>query len=398
MMPLEGIRVLDLSRLAPGPFCTMLLGDLGADVLMIEAPPESLHSGLRAEQAIDADSAERAAAFNPLGRNKRSIILNLRHEQGREVFFRLAEQADVVVEGFRPGVVKRLGVDYEAVSAVNPRIVYCSLSGYGQDGPYSGMVGHDINYLAISGALGMIGWPGQPPAIPLNVIADYAAGGLHAAYAILAALLARQKTGRGQRIDIAMSDGVLYLLAIAVAQHLATGHVPQRGEELLNGGVPSYNVYETKDGGWLSVGCLEQHFFANLCRALDCEELTPFQHDPSKREEIFACFRERFRTKTRDEWVALLKGEDVCVTPVYALDEALADAHNQQRRMVLEIEHPAFGVVRQVGIGTKLTETPGSVRTLAPRPGQHTDEVLAALAYSDEQIRRLREAGILAQP
>ncbi len=394
MMALEGIRVLDLSRLAPGPFCTMLLGDLGADVLMVEAPTEALPGGASLDRPV-GEGADRALAFNALRRNKRSIILNFRHDEARRIFYRLAETADVVVEGFRPGVVKRLGVDYETISAINPRIVYCSLSGYGQDGPYAGMVGHDINYISIAGALGMIGWPDQPPAIPLNVIADFAAGGLHAAYGILAALLARDKTGRGQHVDIAMTDGVLYLLTLAVTQHLASGVVPRPGEEVLSGGAPFYNVYQTKDGRWLGVGSLEPHFFVNLCRALGREDLIPLQNDTSRWGEIFDAFRAEFRKKTRDEWFAILKETDTAVTPVLDLDEALNDAHNRHREMVVEMNHLTLGKVRQVGIGTKLSDTPGAVRSLAPHPGEHTDEVLSQLDYDSGRITALREDGVV---
>ncbi len=396
MMPLEGTRVLDLSRLAPGPFCTMLLGDLGADVIVVEAPPDSLRSGLRVEQVIDADILERGAAYNALGRNKRSIVLDLRQDAARQVFYRLAATADVVLEGFRPGVVKRLGVDYDTLSGVNPRLVYCSLSGYGQDGPYSSLPGHDINYIALAGMLDMVGRPGEPPAIPLNVVADYAAGGLHAAYAILAALLARDKTGRGQYLDIAMSDGVMYLLAAALSQYLASGAVTRRGEGMLNGGVPYYNVYQTKDGGWLAVGCLEAHFFANLCYALGCDELVPFQYDASRHDEIFRRFREVFLTKTRDEWFALLKDAEACVAPVYSLAEAVADRHNEQRGMVVEVDHPTLGKVRQVGVATRFSETPGRVRTTAPHPGQHTDDVLSQAGLSAAEIASLRQAGAVA--
>jgi len=396
MMPLEGIRVLDLSRLAPGPFCTMLLGDLGADIIVVEAPPEALHGSLSTDQAIDPDSLDRARAYNALGRNKRSIVLDLRQQAARAVFCRLAKTADVVLEGFRPGVVKRLGVDYETLRVINPRLVYCSLSGYGQDGPYSTAVGHDINYIAMTGMLDMTGWQGQPPAIPLNVIADYAAGGLHAAYAILAALLARDKTGRGQYLDIAMSDGVMYLLAAALSQYFASGEVTRRGEGMLNGGVPYYNVYQTKDGGWLSVGCLEPHFFANLCHALDCDDLAPFQHDPSRRAEVFDRFRERFLTKTLDEWAALFKGVDACVAPVRSLAEAAADTHNRYRGMVVDVEHPKLGKVPQVGIGTKLSDTPGRVRNTAPHPGQHTDEVLFEIGLSATEIAAFKKDGAVA--
>ncbi|HEY7270011.1 MAG TPA: CoA transferase, partial [Dehalococcoidia bacterium] len=227
-MALEGIKVVDLSRLAPGPFCSMMLGDMGADVLLVEAPPDQLpgrnaipQQANAARQMAAAAGMGRGPAYNALGRNKRSIVLNLRSDEGKKVFFDLVKDADVVLEGFRPGVVKRLGVDYEAVSKVNPRAVYCSLSGFGQTGPYSGLVGHDINYISVGGALGVIGWPGTPPAIPMNLLADFAGGGMHAAYGILAALMARERTGTGQYVDIAMSDGVLYLLASVAGGVLA---------------------------------------------------------------------------------------------------------------------------------------------------------------------------------
>src|SRR3990170_2866072 len=273
MMPLEGIRVLDLTRLAPGPFCTMLLGDLGADVIVVEEAPG-------AGRRFDVGLGERAQAFNALGRNKRSIGLNLKDEAARQVFYRLAEKADVVLEGFRPGVVQRLGVDYETVSARNPRIVYCSLSGYGQTGPYASLVGHDINYISVGGALGGIGWPGQPPAIPANIIADFAGGGLYAAFAILAAIIAREKTGRGQYVDMAMSDGVTSLATFITSLYFSSGHVPGRGVELLNGASPCYNVYETADGKWLSIGCLEPWFWQELCQALRSEEHTSELQSP----------------------------------------------------------------------------------------------------------------------
>src|SRR5438309_2759608 len=250
MMPLEGIRILDLTRQAPGPYCTMLLGDLGADVIIVEEAPG-------AGRRMDMGMSGRGQAFWALNRNKRSVGLNLKEPKAQEAFLRLAEKADVVIEGFRPGVVKRLGVDYEAVSARNPRIVYCSLSGYGQTGPYSNLVGHDINYISLGGALDATGWPGTPPAIPLNLIADFAGGGLYAAFAILAAIVAREVTGRGQYVDMAMSDGVTSLLAMATGQFFGGGHSPERGADFLNGGIPAYNVYECADRKWLSIGSLE---------------------------------------------------------------------------------------------------------------------------------------------
>ncbi|MFQ6019459.1 MAG: CaiB/BaiF CoA transferase family protein, partial [Dehalococcoidia bacterium] len=377
-----------LSQRAPGPYCTMLLGDLGADVIVVEAPPGV---GRRWEETTD----ERAAAFNALGRNKRSITLNLKGEAARKAFHRLAETADVVLEGFRPGVVKRLGVDYQTVSGLNPRIVYCSLSGYGQDGPYAGLVGHDINYIGLGGALGLIGCTGSPPAIPMNIIADFSGGGLYAAFAIVTALLARQKTGRGQYIDMAMSEGVISLLSGAASQFFGAGHVPRPGQDLLNGGVPFYNIYETADGRWLAVGCLEPWFWENLCRALGCEQFIPHQNDRDRFPEVFAFLRERFKTKTRDQWFQELRQHDTCVAPVYSLDEVFSDPHVQARGMVTEVSHPELGPLRQVGVAPKFSETPGSLRRTAPKRGEHTEEVLLSIGYTREEIEALRAARVV---
>jgi crotonobetainyl-CoA:carnitine CoA-transferase CaiB-like acyl-CoA transferase len=393
MLPLEGIKILDLSRLAPGPFCSMLLGDMGADVLLIEAPADGkLAPAIGGARGQDL---EKAAAYNTMSRNKRSMVLNLREPDAREIFYKLADDADVVLEGFRPGVVKRLGVDYETLRQRNDRIVYCSLSGFGQTGPYSQLVGHDINYISVGGALGMIGWPDQPPAIPMNIIADFAAGGLHAAFGILTALMARERTGKGQNVDIAMSDGVLYLLASLTGSVLAGGSSPTRGGTILNGSVPHYNVYECADGGWISIGSLEPHFFVNLCKALGREDFIPQQWDAAKRDEIFEYFRAQFKSKTRDEWFEILKQTDVCAGPVYSLEEALNDPHNRARDMLIEVDHPTLGKVKQLGIGTKLSETPGKVRSTAPLPGQHTDEVLASIGYDEGAITALRERGVV---
>lgn len=386
MMPLEGIRVLDLTRLAPGPFCTMLLGDLGADVVVVEEPPG-------VGRRFDIGMSERAQAFNALGRNKRSLGLNLKDPKAQDVFLRLAEKADVVVEGFRPGVVKRLGVDYETVSARNPRIVYCSLSGYGQTGPYATLVGHDINYISIGGALGAIGWPGTPPAIPLNIIADFAAGGLYAAFAILAAIIAREKTGRGQYVDMAMSDGVTSLMASTMSAFFSSGHVVKPGQDFLNGAIPAYNVYETADGKWLSIGCLEPWFWAELCKAVGCEEYVPHQNNREMFPEIFDFMRRKFKEKTRDEWFQELRQRDICVAPVYAMDEVFDDPHVQARGMIAEVHHPEFGTVRQVGVGPKFSDTPGSVRSTAPKRGEHTEELLREAGLTEDEIVEMKAAG-----
>ena len=393
MTALEGLRVLDLSRLSPGPYCSMLLADLGADVLLVE-PPAGVVRKFRHTEAR-AESSERRRAHDPLRRNKRSIALNLRTEGGRAVFRQLCESADIVLESFRPGVVERLGVDYATVSSVNPRIVYCSLSGYGQTGPYRDMVGHDINYIAIAGALGMIGRPGERPAIPQNIIGDFAGGGLMAAFAILAAVVARERTGRGQWVDVAMSDGVLYLLATAAAGVLAGEPPPRPGETHLSGSRPHYEVYETADGKWLSLASTEPDFWEKLCEVVGREDFKPLEYETARYPEIRAHLEQTFRRKTRDQWFAELRSLDIGVAPVYALDEALADAHNQARGMTVEVDDPQFGTVRQVGVGPKFSATPGQVRSTSPRLGEHTEAVLRTLGYTDGDIDALRlEGGI----
>jgi crotonobetainyl-CoA:carnitine CoA-transferase CaiB-like acyl-CoA transferase len=392
MLALEGIKILDLSRLAPGPYCTMLLGDLGADVLLIEQAGEGSE---RRRNPTRAGQAERSQAYNALGRNKRSIGLNLKSEAAREVFYQLVRDADVVVEGFRPGVVKRLGVDYETLAKLNPRVVYLSLSGFGQTGPYAPLVGHDINYISIGGALGVTGRPGQPPSIPMNLVADFAGGGLFAAFAIAVALLARERTGRGQYIDMAMSDGVLSLLSSAASSVLAGGAPPMPGEFLLNGAAPHYNVYECADGEWFSLGSLEPWFWENLCRAMGREDFIPYEYDTEKYPEIFEHFRKSFKTKTRQEWFQELSKTDICAAPVLRLNEVLADPHNRARQMVVDVPHPTLGKVQQVGIAPKFSDTPGSVRSTAPAAGQHTEDVLHSLGYDDARIAGLRESGAI---
>ncbi|MHC4422966.1 MAG: CaiB/BaiF CoA transferase family protein [Planctomycetota bacterium] len=383
-MPLKGIRVIDVSRYAPGPYCTMLMADLGADVVVVEAPP-----GVGRHVGEEMGVSERNKAFLPMGRNKRSVALDLKDEAMREAFLRLAEGADVVVEGFRPGVATRLGIHYQAVKARNPRIIYCSISGYGQSGPHASLPGHDLNYISLAGILGAIGWPGQPPSIPLNILADFAGGGLFAAFAVLAALVSRQQTGRGQYIDMAMSDGVMSLACLAASDYFSSGTPARPGEYFLNGAYPCYNVYATADDKWLSVACTEPWFWRNLCRVLGCEEYVEEQFNPDKFPEMFAFLRRKFREKTRDEWFATLKDQEISATPVYGLEEALADPHNRARGMISELEHPEYGKIAQIGVAPKFSATPGRVRTLAPKPGEHTEEVLWEVGFSKEEIARL---------
>jgi len=386
MQALEGIKVLDFCRNAPGMFCTTVLADLGAEVLMIERPMDEARSAYEKLVAgIEGEDDERRhAAFNALQRNKRSIALNLKEPEAQQIFHKLAETADVVVEGFRPGVMDRLGAGYEKVRSINPRAVYCSVSGYGQDGPYSQMAGHDINYISFAGALGLIGEQNGRPVIPLNLIADYAGGGLCGAVGILAALMAREKTGMGQYVDIAMSEGVLYMLSGLVSDVLSRGISAERGGNRLNGGAPYYNVYRTKDDKYFSIAAIEPWFWENLCRALDREDLLPYQETYGpKKIEVEQALSEAFMTKTREEWFETLKDANISVGKVYSLQEALDDPHAQQRGMVLEIEAPDIseGRVRQVATSIHLSETPGHVGHLGSVTGQHTANILAELGF-----------------
>lgn len=395
MLPLDHIRVLDLSRLAPGPHCTMLLADMGADVIRVEEPGGGRRSVMERERTEhDARAEERREAFNALNRNKRSIVLNLKVPEAREAFYTLAKTADVVVEGFRPGVVERLGVDYATLAALNPRLIYCSISGYGQNGPYRLLVGHDINYIAVAGALGITGPKDGPPAIPANLLADYAGGGLHAALAICVALIARERTGRGQYLDLAMTDGVLTLMAAAFSESFGTGVPMRRGAHRLTGGNPHYSVYECADGRYIAVGANEPWFFENLCRALGGEEFVgDHAATGERRERVRAFFRETFKTRTRDEWFAYLFDKDVCVAPVYDIEEVPNDPQVQARQMFVDVPHPTFGSVRQVGLSLKLSETPGAIRRPPPRRGEHTEDVLRSVGWDAERIAALRAVG-----
>jgi crotonobetainyl-CoA:carnitine CoA-transferase CaiB-like acyl-CoA transferase len=388
MLALEGIRILDMARLGPGPHCAQIMGDLGAEIIHIEEPGPG--EGRRQGRVIrfPDDAAIR--------RNSRSVALNLKSEGGREVFLRLAQTADVVVEGFRPGVVKRLGVDYEAVRAVKPEIIYAALTGYGQDGPYAGYVGHDINYQAITGMLGMTGPRRGPPVIPGNTVADNAGGGMNSVISILAALLARQRTGAGQYIDMAMVDGLATMMFLTIDEHLTAGNVPRRGETMLTGAYPWYNVYETKDGKYVAVGAIEPWFYENLCRALGREDLIEHQYaDGEQREEMFAAFRDIFLTKNRDEWVAQLMPAETCVSPVYEIDEVAGDPHLQHRQLITDVRLPGEPPRRQVGVMARLSQTPGSIRAPGPAPGQHTEELLREIGYDAAAIESLRNAGAI---
>ena len=395
-MALEGVKVLDLSRTPPGQYATMFLADFGADVLMIEVPPGAV-ARFDVKDHADDPAAARLVAHNALRRNKRAAAINLREPDGLALFRRLIEGADVVVDGFRPGVTTRLGIDYEALSAINPRVITCSVAGYGRTGPYHAMGGHDINYISIGGVLGAIGDAEGRPVIPMNLVADYAAGGLMAAVGVLLALQARERTGRGQDIDHAMSDGVTSLMAQYLSAMLGVdGGPPPRGVHPLSGGRAHYHVYECADGEWVSVGAIEPYFFEALCNGLGLPQYVEHQNDEARQDEIRRAFAAKFKERTRDEWFAALRDVDACLTPVLSLDEVVADPHVRERGLTVEFEDARVGRVTQVGIAPRLLGTPGAVRRPSAAFGEHTDEVLAELGHDAAQVASLRERGVVA--
>jgi alpha-methylacyl-CoA racemase len=379
---LDGIRVLDLSTVGPAARCTRILADYGARVCKLGAPAKS---GVNTEPPFYAYSG---------GRGMQRMRLDLKQASGVAVFLRLAERADVIVESFRPGVVSRLGIGYAEVRGRNPRIVYCSTSGYGQQGPRARWAGHDLNYLAVSGYLDCSGRraDGGPP-LPGATIADGAAGGMHAAIAILAALLRRQKSGEGEYLDVAVADGALSLMALAVDQHLATGEAIGPGHDVLTGRYACYDTYAARDGRWLAVAAIEPAFWANLCKALGLERWIPFQTDDARQAEIRADLRAAFRARDRDAWVAELAAGDTCVAPVQTVAEVAADPQYAARGAFAEARHPERGRLRQVA--PALAGMPrASAPPLLPAPGvTETDALLAEAGYAQAEIASLRASG-----
>ncbi len=383
---LDGVTVLDLSTVGPGTRCTRILADYGARVIKVGAPPRK--AGVQTEPHHWAYSARRGW---------QQARIDLKAPEGKAAFLALAKHADVVLESYRPGVVDRLGIGFDAVRAVNPRIVYCSTSGYGQTGPASSWAGHDLNYLAMGGYLHMSGRTetGKPP-LPGATIADSAAGGMHAAMSIMAALLRRVKTGAGEFLDVSVAEGVLTLTSLYIDDHLATGADPGPGHDVLTGRYAFYDTYECLDGKWVSVGAIEGHFYKNLCTVLGCEQWAAHQYDDGVQDEVRAAFTAAFRTKTRDEWVELLAPNDTCVAPVYAIDELAEDAHLNARGAFSEAEHASHGRFRQVApVLAGMTRSDGPVPV---RDAGQTDTaaLLAECGVAEGEVAALTEQGIIA--
>jgi alpha-methylacyl-CoA racemase len=382
---LRGVRVLDLSSVGPAARCSRILADYGAAVVKVGPPARK--GSVQIEPPFFGYAG---------GRGMQRVRIDLKHARGRETFLRLAAASDVVIESFRPGVVARLGIGWDDVRARNPRVVYCSTSGYGRDGPRAQWAGHDLNYLAAAGYLACSGprADGGPP-IPGATLADSAGGGMHAAIAILAALLRRGRTGEGAWLDVSVAEGVLSLMALHVDEHLATGTEPGPGTNVLTGRLACYDCYAARDGKWLAVAAIEPAFFANLCRALGLERLVPHQTDDARQEEIRAAFREAFAKRDRDEWVAELGPRDTCVSAVASVAEVASDPQFLARGAFVPAKHEERGSFRQVGpvlAGAPRDAGPAPLRSPAHTD---TDEVLRAAGLTPGEIEPLRAAGVV---
>lgn len=391
--PLSSLKVLDFSGLLPGPFGTMLLADMGADVLRVESPTRP--DMVRILPPHDAGVSVNHAFLN---RSKRGIAVDLKKPEGVELIKQLVKDYDVVVEQFRPGVMDRLGVGYEALKAINPRIIYCAITGYGQTGPYKDRAGHDMNYLAIAGVLGYNGRKASGPA-PVNVqIADVAGGSCHAVMGILAAVIHRAQTGEGQFVDVSMTDAAFTLHALTAPPALVADIQPEREGTQLNGG-SFYDCYETSDGRHFSVGGLEPQFFMQFCSAIGRPELAPqgmVMGNPDAVAALKTEIGKEMKKKTYAEWSQVFLAIDSCTEPVLSFAEACAHPHIQARGLIVDVPRPDGSTQRQLGSAIKFSKTPATFRFIGTEIGSHTDEVLKTLGYDADQIGSLRKSGAVA--
>jgi len=388
---LGGIKVLDLSRLLPGPLCSMFLADMGAEVIKIEDTQSGDYTRWDSPKA-----KENSTFFLLINRNKKSMRLNLKEPEGYEIFCKLAKKADVILEQFRPGVAEKLRIDYPTLKKMNPRLIYCSLTGFGQDGPYKDKAAHDINYIGYAGLLGQTGRRKGPPVIPGIQVADEAGGSLMAAMGILAALVGRERRGHGEYIDVSMMDGVLSLMIIGMGVLFGTQETPGRGDMFLTGGAPCYDVYETRDGKFMALGALEPKFWGNFCMKVGRPDLIKDQFPQGKRkDEVRQAVEAIFKGKSRDEWTDFFSDKDACCTPVLELHEAVQNEQTKARGMIFDLDHPYEGRIKQIGFPIKFGTSTFETRLPPPMWGEHTEEILVELGYCPEDLKRFREKRVI---
>jgi crotonobetainyl-CoA:carnitine CoA-transferase CaiB-like acyl-CoA transferase len=389
-LPLEGIKVIDLTERLPGPAATSILANFGAEVIKIEEPGEG-DPARRTPPFIH----EAGAVFTSLNRGKKSVGLNIKNRRGKAVFQKLVETADVLVEGFRPGEMKKLGLGYDSLSKRNKALIYASVTGYGQEGPYSKLSSQDINYLSLGGLLELIGNPDGPPLIPGIQIGDLAGGALPAVIGILLALQAREKTKVGQLVDVSIFDGVIGLLAAPLAAYTASRRAPARGKERLFGRYACYNVYAARNGRWISVGALDPKHWTTLCKEVERPDLIEDQFAEGDRQRVIIAELTRiFQRKEANEWFEIFRNKDACVTIVHSISEVVLDPHLQSRGTIVSVEHPQGGTYDQLGVYPKLSDTPGRLGAPAPELGQHTREILLAAGFPAKELDRLQKANI----
>lgn len=389
-LPLEGITVLDLSRQLPGPVATQILADFGADVIKVEDTGRG--DDFRHVPPLKNGVSTRHMMIN---RNKRGLAIDLKAKEGRALFLQLAAKADVVFEQFRPGVVKRLGIDYDAVRAVNPKIVYLSLSGFGQESPYRDVVAHDPNYLAVSGVLSLLGRRGEAPAMSGPQISDLAAAHM-ATIGILAALRRAEREGQGEYIDVALADSAFAMAVTALSSYVGTGTAPSRGEERHNGRYPWSDIYRCADGGYITLSAIESHFHRNLCHAVGHPEWESLQYaDDAKQDEIRAELQRIFLTRSRDEWFAALKDKDLCISPVLSVAEAAQSDQVKARGSLQPHRHPQAGELPVLMTPIRMKHAPARIRRPAPALGEHTAEILATVGVDRTRLAELVAAGIV---
>jgi crotonobetainyl-CoA:carnitine CoA-transferase CaiB-like acyl-CoA transferase len=389
--PLSGIRIIDLTRLYPGPFGTQLLGDLGAEVIKVE--DKNSPDTIRFYPPV---YVKEGAGYISVNRNKKSLALDLRSDKGKEIFFKLVEKSDVVVEQYRPGVLDKMGLGYEKGKSVNPRIIYCSITGFGQTGPYAKIPGHDLNYMGLAGISDIIGSKGGDPAIPGIQVADVAGGGLMSVIGILSAIIARKTTGKGQYVDISMFDGILPFVGMVFSYLNAGGQSQERGDMFLSGSLICYNIYRTKDGRHMTLGALEIKFWEKFCNLIGKPEWLNKQFiQGEERDQIHAELSKICLTRTHQEWVDILKGQETMCEPVMKVDELEKNPHAIARNMIVEYDHPTEGKIKSIGIPIKFSDTKADKITPPPVLGQHNDEILELIGYDHAQTDKLRKEGII---